>query len=397
MEILTINARYLPGYKAGGPIRSLASIVDRLSDEFRFKIIASDRDSGDTQPYAGIQIDAWQPVGSAEVYYLSPRGASLRGLGQVMRATRCEVVYLNSFFCPAFTVAPLLLRWLGAIPNVPFIVAPRGEFSPGALAIKARKKRAYLAAAKGMGLYNGVLWHASSEYEEADIRRHFGSGAQIVVAPNLSAPPFDAEAVAARREKAPGSLRAMFLSRVARKKNLDGALRMLDGLDGEVEFDIFGPREDFDYWQECEGIVGKLPPNIRVRYQGAVEHSHVGAVMRNYDLFFLPTWGENFGHVILEAFLNGCLVLISDQTPWRGLEEQRVGWDLPLDQPERFREALQHCLDMDAAEHRTWSRLATEHGRRFCENGEVVRQNRALFQQAGRLAAAQSERPLAWR
>ena len=51
------------------------------------------------------------------------------------------------------------------------------------------------------------------------------------------------------------------------------------------------------------------------------------------DLFFLPTRGENFGHVIAEALSVGTPVLISDQTPWRKLAAVGLGHDLPLAVP----------------------------------------------------------------
>ena len=48
-------------------------------------------------------------------------------------------------------------------------------------------------------------------------------------------------------------------------------------------------------------------------------------------MFFFPTLGENFGHVIHESLAAGTPVLISDQTPWVGLSEKGAGWELPLD------------------------------------------------------------------
>ena len=38
-------------------------------------------------------------------------------------------------------------------------------------------------------------------------------------------------------------------------------------------------------------------------------------MFQEYDLLFLPTKGENFGHVILESMSAGTPVLISDTTP----------------------------------------------------------------------------------
>ena len=105
---------------------------------------------------------------------------------------------------------------------------------------------------------------------------------------------------------------------------------MITGLRGRITFNIFGPLEDMAYWEKCRRIIEKLPANIQGHYQGILDHDEVIRVMAMHDLFFLPTHGENFGHVIVEALAAGCPILISDQTPWRDLEKEGVGWDLPL-------------------------------------------------------------------
>src|SRR5690349_21182553 len=110
MRVLTLSPYYLPGYKAGGPIRTLAGMVERLGDDIRFRLVTSDRDSGDEQPYGGITADAWQPVGKAEVCYLSPSRRSLGAMQRLLRATAHEVLYVNSFFSPVFGMQPLLLH-----------------------------------------------------------------------------------------------------------------------------------------------------------------------------------------------------------------------------------------------------------------------------------------------
>ena len=67
MKILITCDYYLPGWKAGGPIRSLSALVEYLGDEFQFKVITRDRDFGDSKPYAGVEINKWQKVGRTEV------------------------------------------------------------------------------------------------------------------------------------------------------------------------------------------------------------------------------------------------------------------------------------------------------------------------------------------
>jgi glycosyltransferase involved in cell wall biosynthesis len=179
--------------------------------------------------------------------------------------------------------------------------------------------------------------------------------------------------------KEAGKLRILFLSRICRVKNLAGALTMLQGLEGDVEFNIYGPLEDAEYWEECQRVIGRLPQKVQVRYCGAIPHDQVHAVMREHDLFILPSLGESFGQVIAEALRAGCLVLISDRTPWRGLEAAGVGWMLPLDQPEAFQSVLQRCLEMTPEEHLLWSRRATEYAAHAIRAEQSVEQNRAMF------------------
>jgi len=186
LKILTSVGYYLPGYKSGGPIRTLANMVDRLGDEFEFRIVTADRDSGDEKPYPEIKINDWNRVGKADVFYMSLKRRSLNDFKRLLCSIEYDILYLNSFFSPHFTIKPLLLRRFGLIPDKPLILAPRGEFSPGALGLKSLKKRMYLLAAKTFGLYKGAVYQASSEHEEADIRRWFGSVARVIIAPDLS-------------------------------------------------------------------------------------------------------------------------------------------------------------------------------------------------------------------
>src|SRR4030095_14144490 len=168
-------------------------------------------------------------------------------------------VSLNSFFARAFSINPVLLRRLGRIPSLPIVLAPRGEFSPGALQIKPRRKRAWLAVSRVLGLHRDLIWQASSPLEAADIRRCLGPierdrRSRIVVAPIIASadPPAAPGAHVhplARRSKPPGHLRVVFLSRLSPKKNLLGALRILGTVRGSVEFNIYGPVGDERYWR----------------------------------------------------------------------------------------------------------------------------------------------------
>jgi glycosyltransferase involved in cell wall biosynthesis len=379
-QVLILCDYYLPGYKAGGPIRSLANMVDQLGDDFHFKIITRNNDLGDDHAYRDITPGAWSRIGKAEVCHLAPESRTLLGLKRLLRATEYDLLYTNSLFSYTFSIKPLLLRRIGLIPRAPVVLAPRGELSTGALALKRFKKRLYLMVAKVLALYRDIIWHASSDYEAADIRRRFGERVSIKVAPNLPAHVLNLNGRKDGRQKTPGHLKIIFISRVDRKKNLRGALTILKEATGDIQFNIYGPLEDRDYWAECQKIIDLLPPNIRVSYRGGVEHEKSLAVLREHDLFFMPTLGENFGHVIMEALLAGCPVLISDQTPWRGLEEKGIGWDLPLSDTSRFRSVIAKCVAMGAEEFARRSAAAHSFALEIAQDESVLRQNRQLFQ-----------------
>jgi glycosyltransferase involved in cell wall biosynthesis len=305
-------------------------------------------------------------------------------MARLLNSIDFDVLYLNSFFSFQFSIKPLLLRRLKLIPEVFTIVAPRGEFSPGALVLKWFKKRIFITFARSIGLYRYIHWQASSDLEAMDISNVFFNDNKIAVDSLISVASdvgsnHYVKSQLIKPLKRPGMLEIAFLSRISPKKNLDGALSMLIGLNGNITFNIFGPVEDQCYWQRCQSICDVLNTNIKVNFHGAVGHNSVKDAFCANHLFLFPTHGENFGHVILEAFLEGCPVLLSDQTPWRNLESLRVGWDLPLDSPDEFRSVLKRCVDMDNEEFTNISRSAMDYGKRFMNDSSNLECNKRLF------------------
>jgi len=345
--ILIVIEYYLPGTKTGGPVRSVSNLVDWLGDEFEFRILTYNHDKGESEAYPNIEPDKWYPVGKAQVRYLAPQETGLFKLGQIIRETPHDLLQLESVLANT-SIQALVLRRLGLLKAVPILLPPRGHLGQGALGQKSTKKAVFLRIVKLLRLYQGLNWYATSEGERDDIIQHFrqGEAASIYVIPNL---PIRIIQVGeyVKLTKRPGYLRMVFLSRISRKKNIHFALETLRDLEGEIEFDIYGPLEDETYWQECQQISRELPRNIQVRYCGVVPFDQTIGVMSQYHLFYLPTLHENYGHVILEALSAGCPVLISDQTPWKGLEEHGAGWALPLDRISDFENAMKMMLSLD--------------------------------------------------
>lgn len=378
--ILVFADYYLPGYRAGGPIRAISNLVDSLSDDFQFHIVTRDRDLGNDEPYPGIVSGEWVNVGKAKVAYLSREKMSFMAMLELLKTHPYHAIYLNSFFS-ILAVRVLMLRRLGLIPNVPVILAPRGEFSPGALQFKGLRKKIYIAFAKVVELCKDIVWQASSDHEAGDIRNVWRDStrfaARVVITPELLAPPPAARE--SRRKKVAGILHAVIVLRISSKKNLDGALRLLRGVRGNMTWSIYGPIEDPEYWNLCQRLIAGLPPNIRVTYHGPISHDQVGDVLSTKELFFFPTFGENFGHAIIEALEAGCPVLISDHTPWRNLEEHGVGWDIPLEKPEQYHAVFEKLIAMGDDEHRRLCERAVEYVAEIGRDPAIVDSNREFF------------------
>ena len=68
-KILIITGRYLPGYKDGGPVRTIKNLTDLLGDDYHFTVMCSDRDHGDIKPYENIK-EGLNRVGKADVIYV---------------------------------------------------------------------------------------------------------------------------------------------------------------------------------------------------------------------------------------------------------------------------------------------------------------------------------------
>jgi glycosyltransferase involved in cell wall biosynthesis len=373
--VLTFVDFYLPGFRGGGPIRTIANMVEQIGDDFDFLIVTADRDLDESHPYNSIKVDDWSQVGKAQVFYTSPGFILLFCLLRLMRCTLYDVLYLNSFFSFRFSILPLLILRIYH-PKKPIILGPRGEFSGGALRLKSFKKRIFIACSQMLGLYKNVIWHASTDYEAEDIRRVMGHGAHIRKAIDLAMTGNDIQPVSRSNV---GPLRVVFISRISPKKNLLGALSLLRNVFQEVRFDVFGPAEDEAYWIECRDAAAALPDNVVFTYRGALEPLEVAPTLAKYDLFLFPTFGENYGHVIAEALSAGLPILISDTTPWRNLEETKLGWDVPLDQPDRFVACIEECCAKSADEYDKWRREIRRWAVANIGNQDAVHENRRLF------------------
>lgn len=342
-KILTFTDWYLPGHKAGGPITSMANLVQQVGEDVEFKIACSDRDYMSNDPYNDIKSNTWTKIGNAEVFYFSPDNLSKSSIRKMIKQHPQHVVYINGIFSKYFSVTPLIEA---NKLNRKIIVAPRGMFAPGALGIKANKKRMFLNLAKFMGWYRQVTFHATNHEEAKQIQKIVSRRSKIHIIPNLPNLPADRQR---QIPKTKNQIHVVSVARIAREKNTLFALELLKNIPQSVEvsFTLIGPVYDAKYFEKCKEVVGSLSANVKVEFKGAMTPSEIQSEWPKHHLLFLPTLGENYGHAIIEAMLNGLPVLISDKTPWKNLQKDKLGADFPLDSSKSFIDYILKIAAMD--------------------------------------------------
>lgn len=356
MKVLIVMGGYFPGKKFGGPPVSVDNFCSLMKNVDCY-ILTYDHDLGETTKYKDIT-EGWNDRGNCKVLYVTDHEYKKTTFNKTINDIQPDIIYLQGLFQSC--VLPCLQ--LAKRHNIPVLLAPRGELCAGAMNIKKWKKIPYIEIIRALGLVKKIHWQSTSDEETDAIKSLMKAKADNIH--RLDNIPSIPKSQYQRRKKGAGEGRFVFLSRIHPKKNLLSAIRYFENVEGKVWFDIFGSIEDEEYWKQCQDVITKLPKNVKVEYKGMVTHDHVHEVFSHYDAFLFPTLSENYGHVIAESLMVGTPVIISDQTPWRGLEEAGGGWDLNLENELEFHNAIERIIKSDEQTFETYSVSA----KKFVEN-----------------------------
>ena len=363
---------FLPGTDSGGPVRSCANFIAHLSQDFNFYVITRDTDYCASHPYTSIETNAWNTLeNGAKVYYCSSDRVANTHLTKLFREKTFDTIYINGIYSWYFSILPLLV-----FKNHPrVIVASRGMLNPQAFSVKPLKKRVYLALAKTFGLYNKVHFHATNTQEKEHVLHLLGKNTSVKVAPNMPR-----VLKAAFTERTKSSVPSFInLARISPEK---GTLKMLEAflrIKTPVTLDLYGPVYDQPYWDTCLSVIQKLPSWVKVTYKGIANSQEVPELLKSYNFFIMLSEGENFGHAILEAFSAGVPVIISNKTPWSGLQEKNAGWDIDTNNTNLLDQVLNQACDMSSKEYTQMSKTAYNFANQFLNDTQLLNSNKSLF------------------
>lgn len=256
--------------------------------------------------------------------------------------------YLNGFYSKFGSLVPLLLIKIFSIfcyvPEV--VLAPRGGVSSGALAVRYFRKIIFLKALHFFGFLKNVRFHVVSEDEKNDLCNVLGENyrEQCLTVANIVNANSAITGQGLKSKNTPVHL--AFLARIHPIKNLNFLFDVVNNVHEEIELHIYGTIDDQNYFDKCVERFQYVDSHVHVKFCGEVLESNVVSVLSNYDLYLLPTLGENFGHTIYESLSASTPVLVSDKTPWRGEDFQSL-WEFSLDNPHLWSNKINEYCNID--------------------------------------------------
>lgn len=371
-KILIFYEYFLPAYKAGGPIQSIANLLKNSMEDYKFYIVCGDTDHCETKTLSGIEPDKWNDFdcGNASVYYLSGKHRTKMYIKSLITSVAPDLIFINGLYSIPFSVIPV---WISTYKTV---LSVRGMLHPGALAQKRWKKIPFLFLFRLLRLHKKVVFHATDEKEQQQVMNVFGKNVQTMIAGNY---PKVNDFIPTPEKCLQTELVLGSVGLISPMKNHLLVLKALLNCKNKIHYQIYGAIKDKNYWEQCLHVIQRLPVNIRVTYGGEVLPSLVEEKIKEFHYFILPSKSENFGHAFFEALSAGRPVITSNYTPWNNLLENKAGINVDISDIKSISDAIVFAARQTAEEFNEWSLAARNFALGKVDFTDIKDQYRKLF------------------
>ncbi|NJL01792.1 MAG: glycosyltransferase [Spirulinaceae cyanobacterium RM2_2_10] len=249
-----------------------------------------------------------------------------------------DLAHIHALFSPVSTAAATVARWIG----LPYILRPLGTLDPADLQKKRQLKQLYGRWLEGPNLAGAAGIHFTSQ-QEAVISERFGAKTRDIIVPlgvNLPAPLPEPGQARQQWGIAPHVPLVLFMSRLDPKKGFDLLFPALDQLAAEgvdFHFVLAGSNpQDATYERQIQQQVEQASWRSQATVTGFVGGQAKLALLRDADLFVLPSYYENFGIAVAEAMLATTSVVVSNQVHiWDTIAAAEAGWIVACDPQQR--------------------------------------------------------------
>lgn len=242
----------------------------------------------------------------------------------------------------SYVAGALRHRW-----KCPMVLSPHGSLEPYALTISPRKKALVSLLYERRNLMTASCLWALSEQEKASFRS-YGYAGRVEVIPNgvngsIACSAREVIDFRNRHDIAGGSRVMLFLSRIARKKNLPLLLRAFARnvkLRPEWVLLIAGSDEG-GHIREVRAFVHELGIERSVRIIGPVLGDEKARAFSSASVFVLPSHSEGLPIAVLEAMEYGKPVLVTEGWTLPVSTSANIGWKVPASE---FESALLEAM-----------------------------------------------------
>jgi glycosyltransferase involved in cell wall biosynthesis len=349
MKVLHVIPAIAPRY--GGPSQVVIEMCCALRNLGVAAEIATTNADGRTD--LDVPLDKLVRVKNVPVYYFQRWGRNgykfswqlTRWLEKHLR--EYDLLHIHSIFCYASTVA----AYYGRRFRVPYLIRPLGVLDVYPLRRGRWKKFAYLWLLERENLHSAAAFHFTSEVER-DASCVLNSPAARYVIPNgvpsdLWARPEGGDDFRSQYPSVGDQQIILFLGRLHPKKGLDllvPAISCLAKKRQDFVLVIAGSGDE-SYQKLLRQQLKTHQINERTLMIGFVEGNQKIALLRNADVFVLPSYQENFGIAAAEAMAAALPVIISDQVQIHGeVAAANAGLVVPC-KVEPLVEAINQLLD----------------------------------------------------
>jgi glycosyltransferase involved in cell wall biosynthesis len=378
LKVLVLTDFFFPA--PGGGYRAVANLVEPLTHSVAFSFLTTPSNDARDGSLPGVTTHDWRKDGEFCVRRIRWRFRSLAKISAAIRSERADIILLTSLMS---RFSSLLLIWRG--PSFlsrrfpPVVLMPQGELMDGALAIRSRRKFAYLRVLRLSTFTRNVHWWASTEEEKRAILRWFPSAFvhHIQIPPPLI--------VASKRpmpDRGKGC-RILFASSVSPKKRpsvlieaLSAALRLQPT---STTLTMCGSVHDQREQDRCVDLMALAPACLQFEILGPLEPNKVAEQIQACHILALPTLGENYGYIIIEALANSRPVLAGRETPWTEILSSGAG-EVVEDSVEAWTESLSRWLAFDGEHLQNRSEQAFGAALEFLATSQVPQQAQQLFE-----------------
>ena len=283
-------------------------------------------------------------VENARVHNISPSlsGGMRREWRTLLDEVRPDVVHINCCWMPQCAFAQYLAQQKG----YKVVLTPHGMLEPWIMARHywTRKVPALWLYQK-QAVKRADCLHATAESEKENLLR-LGYNDRVAVVPNG----IEVEGIGLK-ESWRLTKKILFLSRIHVKKGVDLLIEAVAALGDRMrDYEVLIAGEgERAYVDELKRLTVRLGIDRQVHFLGGVYGDEKWRLLREADVFVLPTHSENFGIVIAEALACGTPVITTQGAPWQDLQAWDCGWWIERD-VEHLADALEDFRLLSEAE-----------------------------------------------